>query len=273
MTTRSLKSGYGRKSFGQKIKRTLLLGFNLLILSLGLGSVYLFFRFIGDQIHKREWLVLKHIEVKGNRRLNREEIIAAAQLQNGLTLTNLNPKSLETRLGLVPDLKRVQVLKRYPSRLVIRVEEREPLAVVPLQDPQYIGEDGIVFPIKKGESWDYPLLTGSVRSQELSPPSPTLLRALSTLAYIKHHMPSLYSQISELNLDRERVQLFLRPTGAELILTEFSDTTVWALLNLYLKHRPLTSNLKLNYLDLRFGQTIIEGYRSRNSIDNQLRVQ
>ncbi|HWP59628.1 MAG TPA: FtsQ-type POTRA domain-containing protein [Candidatus Acidoferrales bacterium] len=104
---------------------------------------------------------VREIKVSSGERLGGSEIVAMAGLTHGMNLWRLDTGRMERAIARHPWVKRAQVRREFPHRVVIRVEERTAKALLFLGGFYYIDEDGHVFQqIKEGERADLPLLSG-----------------------------------------------------------------------------------------------------------------
>jgi len=76
------------------------------------------------------WIVLKHVEVKGNQMLSWDDLLGVAKVEMGQPLLELNPDSIQMRLESHDLVLKAQVSRSYPSTLKIQVTEAAPLFLV-----------------------------------------------------------------------------------------------------------------------------------------------
>ncbi|MFN3821831.1 MAG: cell division protein FtsQ/DivIB [bacterium] len=218
------------------------------------------------EIHKRGWLNLAIIEIKGLKTLTREEILTNLTLPLGTPLRKIDPTTIELTISRFPVVESVIVYKRYPSRLIIAIKERTPLAVIYLPQLQFIDRWGKTFPIKPGESIDYPILTLNIADNPLQsqiahyPPMTTM--ALALLSFIRANHPFLFGEISEIAISNSSIRVFLRPAGTEVLVKSFDDTIQWSFLEEYLKIRQNESRHRVTYVDISIPGKLFEGHHT-----------
>lgn len=76
------------------------------------------------------WLRVEEVEIVGLERVSREEILNAMEVTRETSVLNLNLSQLTRRLESLPWLRSALVRIETSGRLVVEVEEREPLAMV-----------------------------------------------------------------------------------------------------------------------------------------------
>ena len=75
---------------------------------------------------------IKNIEIEGNRRLTPEVILQLAKLGPDTNLLAIRPGQVERALQAHPWIARAEVTRKWPDRLHLRLQEREPVALVQL---------------------------------------------------------------------------------------------------------------------------------------------
>jgi len=104
---------------------------------------------------------LNKVDVYGNHRLSKEEVIEAARLETGMNLLSIDLESITERLLRHPWIRSGSIYRRLPGQLVLEVEERTPRGILASDRLYYIDEKGIVFTrVLPGDPIDLPLFTG-----------------------------------------------------------------------------------------------------------------
>jgi len=103
-----------------KVSLVITLGIDTL---LGLALLYLIF------LHM-PYFNLRQAEVTGNRRLSREEVIEASELEGGINLLTVNLVGVADKLRRHPWIRSASVYRRFPGRITIEIEERTPVGIV-----------------------------------------------------------------------------------------------------------------------------------------------
>ncbi len=115
----------------------------------------------------RQWLVttpyfsLRDVRIEGAEHRTREHYLAAAGLEKGRNILALDLADVRRRLLAEPWVEEAMVVRRLPSRIDVTVREREPLAIVALDEPYLVTSTGNVFKtIEADEVVDRPVITG-----------------------------------------------------------------------------------------------------------------
>lgn len=101
-------------------------------------------------VHSNAFL-LQTIEVKGNRILDRQDILKNVSFKHSTRLTDVQLTVIEKKIIKNPFLKTVIVYRKYPSTLEVEVEERIPIAYVAGKKVWMIDDEGILLPKLTGK--------------------------------------------------------------------------------------------------------------------------
>ncbi|MBI4081620.1 MAG: FtsQ-type POTRA domain-containing protein [Candidatus Lambdaproteobacteria bacterium] len=92
---------------------------------------------------------LAEVQVRGNRSLRSDRIVAAAGLRQGIALSDVDPFEVAQALAALPEVKGANVRRLFPGRLAIEIEERAPAARVALaHGSAVIDEEGVVLALQ-----------------------------------------------------------------------------------------------------------------------------
>lgn len=150
---------------------------------------------------------IRNIEIIGNQRLNRQEILKLAHLGPHTSLLALRPGVVEQTLKAHPWIAQAELTRKWPNRLVLHLREREPVALVQLEELYYLDRQGVLFkPAAPGDPHDFPVITGLSREHFAGAAPGTLVgRTLELLELLKAGPPGLTSgQVAEIHVDPER---------------------------------------------------------------------
>lgn len=140
-------------------------GVTLLVAAIPVTAVALV-RYLTSSDH----FALSTIQVEGNAHASEEELLRLASVWPGRNVLTLDTDAIEAEVERHPWVRSATVEAELPDRLVIRVEERRPIAVASLPQLQLVDDRGVVFePIGAGEVLDLPVITGVTR-EELADP-------------------------------------------------------------------------------------------------------
>ena len=118
----------------------------------GIASVY-------RNIYENEKFKLEKILVNGNRYVSKNEILALAKIENSRNIFKVNIKELERKIAMNSQFSKVEVERVFPSSLLIKVNEREPVAFIGEDKRLETDKDGVIFPAFKHSFYDKKLYT------------------------------------------------------------------------------------------------------------------
>ncbi|AFM27332.1 cell division protein FtsQ/DivIB [Desulfomonile tiedjei] len=110
---------------------------------------------------------LKQVDVTGNRKLSRAEVVEASELEGNINLLTVDLSAIAARLKRHPWIRSASVYRRFPGQLIIEIEERTPRAILVAGNLYYVDEQAEPFTRHlPGDPLGLPLFTG-VRPEDL----------------------------------------------------------------------------------------------------------
>jgi cell division septal protein FtsQ len=150
---------------------------------------------------------VREIKVTSGERIGGSEIVAMAGLSHGMNLWRVDTQKIEREISRHPWVKRAQVRREFPHRVVIQVEERSAKGILFLGKFYYIDEDGNVFQeMKEGEKTDLPLLSGFDRQELRYHSTPEKIQAALRLS---DEMAHRQLPVSEMRFAKGSLVLYL----------------------------------------------------------------
>ena len=160
------------------------------------------------------------IEVRGAHGLSREAI-AASGLAAGMNFFRLDPGAIEARLESLPLVRRAQVIRAFPHRVTVLIEERRPFTLVHAGGLRWIDEQGVdLGPERRAVTPAAPVITG-LGAAELSVGagrSPGITAGVSLLRILLRSGSALLGQISEIDVSRPDGPVLYTVDGVEVRL-------------------------------------------------------
>lgn len=93
--------------------------------------------------------------------LSQQEIVKLSGVRVGENLFSLNLKQVEKNLRRFSWVKEATLIKQYPHRLFIKLNEYQPVAIIQLDDWYYIDAWGEIFKkVEARDSRNFPVITG-----------------------------------------------------------------------------------------------------------------
>jgi cell division protein FtsQ len=132
---------------------------------------------------------------------------------------SLSREEIGRRILAHPFVREVTVRKAFPDMLIVRIEEREPVAMINLDALYYVDEQGSIF--KRLTAYDaknLPILTGFSRG-DLAAKDPVTIRNLKKTIDLLHYAEAsvLRRNISEVHFDaQDGYTLVTRDFGLQL---------------------------------------------------------
>lgn len=162
---------------------------------------------------RSDFFQIAEIEIEGCRRLTKEEVLELSGVDIHSNLVGLDRQRLRDRIEGHAWINKAGLDIEWSGRLTIRIEEREPVALVNVNGYlHYIDRGGEVFAaVGSGDEIDFPVISGQPgvgRGQEDNTP---LAEALLLIKYAgKTKSSSLPLQnISEIHISNDDLQIFL----------------------------------------------------------------
>jgi cell division protein FtsQ len=158
-------------------------------------------------------LVVRHVQVTGNRLVSAAQIRGVAAIRLGEPLATLNAVAAADRVEQIAQVLSARVSRSWPDTIVITVQERTPaLAVATIGGYQLVDEYGVTVLSARRDPAGMPLLTSPPLSLRGSP-------AVRAAVLVLHQLPRSL---------RRRVRSVSAPT-ASLVTLQLTDgiTVVW----------------------------------------------
>jgi hypothetical protein len=149
-------------------------------------------------------LALRQVDVVGNRLVDKAAVLEKAGLELGVKLPFIKVAAVESSLRDLPGVGRVEVKRMYPSRIEIRIIEKEPVAMGYARGWHGLASDGSRI---AGLDWnrsDLPVVDG--------------FAALDAAACAGEH-PDLFANFSQLSFRApDNVEIILRDRRLKVLL-------------------------------------------------------
>ncbi|MDR2360014.1 MAG: FtsQ-type POTRA domain-containing protein [Oscillospiraceae bacterium] len=135
------------------------------------------------------------VSVEGNHRYGAEEILAVSELEPGGNLWTASERAVRASVkSAFPYIADVQLIRKFPDTLIIRVTEAEPAAKIQLPDGTFalISADGTVLSVEESIVTEGIMLTGLTITECI--PGHTLSvdeSSTETLNYVKELLQQL----------------------------------------------------------------------------------
>lgn len=136
-------------------------------------------------------------------RVTRDEVMGMLKGVAPGNIWSLSKEEIGRRLLTHPFIRGVAVRKVFPDKLVVRIGERAPVAMINLDSLYYVDDRGEVFKrLTAYDAKDYPILTGFSRADLLAGEPVTMRNLERTIELLSHAEAGvLRRNISEVHFD------------------------------------------------------------------------
>ena len=152
--------------------------------------------------------MLSHVSLEGNKKVSRDELLKKGGIDADSNIFSLNIEEAGKSIGEMPWVKTVSMEREFPDKLKIRIEEREPLALIKLEELYYVDEESNVFAKADSETgFDFPVVAGLEKKDLLKGRKDTFSRLDKGLAFLKsirdREGAFSWTSVSELIVDKK----------------------------------------------------------------------
>ncbi len=152
-------------------------------------------------------LGVSQIEVLGAQRVPETMVLAAAGIEPGANLLSLDARAVEERVAALPGVRRARLVRHFPRRVALVLEERQPYALVSVGGADglfWVDADGrVVAPERRAVPPPLPILAGVERppASDGEPVGDRLHAGLALLRAVQRTGGRVAGRISEIDLD------------------------------------------------------------------------
>ncbi|HEY3065280.1 MAG TPA: FtsQ-type POTRA domain-containing protein [Methylomirabilota bacterium] len=162
------------------------------------------------------------VEVHGASRLPVDRILDAAGIRLGTNLLRLDTAAVIARLEELPEIRRAELIREFPNRVTINVEERRPFTLLHSGRLHWVDEEGRLL----GEERDAvappaPLISGLSEAEVETmreAPSPRARAAIALIRALLRSGSTLANEISEIDMSRHDGPVLYTLDGIEVRL-------------------------------------------------------
>jgi len=162
------------------------------------------------------------VTVTGASRLRPEDVVAASGIGSGTNLFRLDRGRVIARLEALPLVRRAEMVRRFPNRVTLSVEERRPFTLAHAGRLHWIDEQGVSLgPETRAVDPQAPVITGLSPADLAGPdgaPTPRVAAGISLLRVLLRSETSLLRQISEIDVSRADGPVLYTVDGIEVRL-------------------------------------------------------
>lgn len=145
------------------------------------------------------------IQIENSGRIDATEIRELSGVRYGLSMFDLDLKTIGARVEKNPWISTAKVERVFPRTVTIKVTEFTPAAIINHGCLYYVAQDGTVFkPLEMGEEINFPLLTGLEQKDILQNQDETrllLAGAVKLAESLRRHSSFNLEKVSEIHID------------------------------------------------------------------------
>lgn len=166
-------------------------------------------------IFGHEWLTqcdyfsAENIEISGSERLDRERILKAAKISEGVNVLSVNLGTARKRLLALPWVAGAEIRREVPDTFRIKIREHTPVAVIELGRFFLVNEEGEIFKEAAREKFhDLPLISGAGYQDWMAEAGGDTGRVSESVMFVldrgrKDSAVLPYESIRKIKIDRE----------------------------------------------------------------------
>ena len=192
-----------------------------------LGLVLTALAWLGDQTvqyaHSAEAFAIREITIEGNHQLEDIDVRRAARLQIGSNIFEVSSEGTRNHLLQHPWIEEATVVRKLPARVRIEIVERQPVALVALDQLYLVSNEGAVFKrLGVDDPVDLPVITGIASERfydDLDYRTAILLRSMALLQDYEGAGLAKREPVSEIHFEGAHgIELFVGDDGMNVRL-------------------------------------------------------
>jgi cell division protein FtsQ len=169
---------------------------------------------------KTSRFAIERVEVAGQSRLSADEVVRASGLVPGQSLWSLDARRAVAGVEALPLVRRAEVVRAFPNRVTLFVEERQPFTLVNAGGLHWVDEQGVPLgPETRAVSLDAPVISGAGADDVVAAgrmPSERVASGVALLRTLMRAQSSLLSEISEVDVSRPEGPVLYMLDGVEV---------------------------------------------------------
>jgi cell division protein FtsQ len=169
---------------------------------------------------KTSRFAIERVEVAGQSRLSADEVVKASGLVPGQSLWSLDARRAVAGVEALPLVRRAVVVRAFPNRVTLFVEERQPFTLVNAGGLHWVDEQGVPLgPETRAVSLDAPVISGAGADDVAAAgrmPSERVASGVALLRTLMRAQSSLLSEISEVDVSRPEGPVLYMLDGVEV---------------------------------------------------------
>jgi cell division protein FtsQ len=204
---------------------------------------------------------VNEIQIRGNDHVATEEVLSRLGLQEPVNILQLDMEELAGRIMAHPWIRSASIQRHPPLRLIVTVEERQPVALLSAGKTYLLSADAVILEEVEGPpAQDLPTLRTQWRAKYRAGEhldEPRILRGLELLEVLRKAPPLQQAQVKEVTAEADgNYIVHLAGEGAILRLSVAAALPQLHRLDVALGRRGQRLE-NFAYVDLRFPERVI----------------
>ncbi|MCL6558116.1 MAG: FtsQ-type POTRA domain-containing protein [Firmicutes bacterium] len=194
---------------------------------------------------------VRTIQVRGNQFLDEERIRAVAGIGTGVNIFKADLKAASAGLRLVPMVKDVRITRSLPSTVVIKIQERKPLALLPVKEGFIeVDSEGVYLRQSGAGTPGLPVITG-VRGEMPEPGQPVRDEKLKHALSVVEGLPAeAVGNLSEVHVDEAGLIRIYTIDGVQCRFGPATEISEKGAVFLQVLKEVRSQGKKIHYIDL-----------------------
>jgi cell division protein FtsQ len=167
-------------------------------------------------------LAIRTVQVEGATRVPAEEILATADIALGTNILRVDPAAIRARVETLPQIRNVEIIREFPDRLTILVEERRPFTLVHAGRLHWLDEEArLLGEEREAVAAPVPIISGLSEEELIGmrrAPGPKARAAMTLVRTLMRSSSGLLAEISEIDMSRRDGPVLYTLDGIEVRL-------------------------------------------------------
>lgn len=230
------------------------------LLALVLSSDFLFNK-VYQRLEKVSYFHVRKMVFRGCENSKEKDLYKISSVTNTSSMLSLDLNKVAWNIEKHPWVKKVSIKKQLPEKLLVGIKEREPVAMLNLDNLYYVDAEGVVFKkVESGDDTDYLVITGLSEKDAFSKKDEDkrlLVKSIELINMLKERDTFSDRDVSEMNLDENNgITLFTYDNAMPIkIGFDFSNKRFDKLLRVMKELKE--KSLKAEYIDIDYDERIV----------------
>jgi hypothetical protein len=204
---------------------------------------------------------LTNAGVEGNRWISDEAVLQRTTIPIGESLFSVDLEPIRKDVERDPWVAKAHVFRRFPSTVVIHIDEVQPLLLVAGNPMGVIGCNGVFLGhVWQGKTWDFPIIwDASARKLAAGQPikSEEVMALINCALDVNTKAPDVYDMISDLYLKKSQIIMNLADGKSKVRVARDPLTVNWDVLREFMLNNRQDFAEQDVQIDLRFPEWVI----------------